>query len=59
MALAADGFFHPIFSHYRAASLLVCFAAIMANWQDIYLSVTGEPACIEQEEETELAWGYS
>jgi O-antigen ligase len=58
IALTADGFFHPIFSHYRAASLLICFAAIMANWQDIYLSVTGEPVYIPEEEEAELAWEY-
>jgi hypothetical protein len=55
IALAADGFFHPIFSHYRAASLLICFAVITANWPDIYLSITGEAAAIEQEEEPELA----
>jgi O-antigen ligase len=58
IALAADGFFHPIFSHYRAASLLICFAAITANWPDIYQSITGETAAIEQEEEPELALGY-
>jgi len=58
IALAADGFFHPIFSHYRAASLLICFAAITANWPDIYLSITDETAAIEQEEEPELALGY-
>jgi len=58
VALAADGFFHPIFSHYRAASLLICFAAITANWQDIYLSLTGEPAYIPEDIEQELAWGY-
>ena len=58
IALAADGFFHPILSHYRAASLLVCFAAITANWPDIYLSITGETIAVEQEEEPELALGY-
>ena len=58
IALAADGFFHPIFSHYRAASMLICFAAITANWQDIYLSITGEPAYLPEETEPELAWGY-
>ena len=41
-ALMADGIFHPIFSHYRGASLLVCFAAIMANWQYIDQSLYDE-----------------
>lgn len=60
IALAADGFFHPILSHYRAASLLICFFAITANWQDIYMSLSEEPVYIPQEEqfEPELAWGY-
>ncbi|MBN2181656.1 MAG: hypothetical protein JW715_07060 [Sedimentisphaerales bacterium] len=62
IALAADGFFHPILSHYRAASLLVCFAVITANWPEIYLSITGEEAKVEQpqqqEQEAELALSY-
>lgn len=60
IALAADGFFHPIFSHYRAAALLICFAAITANWQDIYLSLSEEPLYLPEDEEveSELAWGY-
>ena len=59
IALAADGFFHPILSHYRAASLLICFFAITANWQDIYLSLSEEPVFLPEEEEMEpeLAWG--
>ena len=43
IALAADGLFHPILSHHRGASLLICFGAIMANWQYIYLSLYQEP----------------
>jgi hypothetical protein len=52
-ALAADGFFHPIFSHYRAASLLICFAAILANWQQIYISLTQEQEYNQEPEQTE------
>jgi len=50
MALAADGFFHPIFSNPRAAPLLICFAAIMANWQDIYVSFYQEEEVLEESE---------
>jgi hypothetical protein len=42
IALAADGVFHPIFSHYRGASLLICFVAVTANWRDIYMSIARE-----------------
>jgi hypothetical protein len=38
IALAADGVFHPIFSHYRGSSLLISFVAVAANWRDIYMS---------------------
>lgn len=51
IALAADGFFHPIFSNPRAAPLLICFAAIMANWQDIYVSFYQEQEVLEESEE--------
>ncbi len=50
IALAADGFFHPIFSNPRAAPLLICFAAIMANWQDIYVSFHQEQDVLEESE---------
>jgi hypothetical protein len=50
IALAADGFFHPIFSNPRAAPLLICFAAIMANWQDIYVSFPQEQDVLEESE---------
>ena len=52
-ALAADGFFHPVFSHYRAAALLICFVAILANWQQIYMSLT-EQQEFSEEEQTDL-----
>ncbi|MBN2590097.1 MAG: O-antigen ligase family protein [Sedimentisphaerales bacterium] len=42
IALAADGVFHPVYSHYRAAALLISFVAITANWRDIYTSLTEE-----------------
>lgn len=51
IALAADGFFHPIFSNPRAAPLLICFAAIIANWQDIYLSFNQETEILEESDE--------
>ena len=50
IALAADGFFHPIFSNPRAAPLLICFAAITANWQDIYTSFYQEQELPEESE---------
>jgi hypothetical protein len=53
-ALAADGFFHPIFSHYRAASLLICFAAILANWQQIYLSMMQEQEYYQDQEQEDI-----
>jgi len=49
-ALASDGFFHPIFSNPRAAPLLICFAAIIANWQDIYVSFYQEEEVFEESE---------
>ncbi len=36
ISLMAEGLFHPIFSNSRAASILICFAVIIANWQYIY-----------------------
>jgi O-antigen ligase len=58
IALAADGVFHPIFSHYRGASILICFAAVLANWRDIYMSLTeGTQVCAE-ECESELIEDY-
>ncbi len=57
IALAADGFFHPVFSHYRAASLLICFVAILANWQHIYLSLSEEPELSDEYDELESAVG--
>ena len=66
LALAADGFFHPIFSNPRGAPLLICFAAIIANWQDIYASlgseddIPEEEQCDEEEEPNpELAYAHS
>ena len=59
LALTADGFFHPIFSNPRGAPLLICFAAIIANWQDIYASLyqqeddTPEEDNLEELEEEE------
>ena len=32
-AFVTDGFFHPVLSHVRAASVIVCFFAIIANWR--------------------------
>ena len=57
-ALMADGIFHPIFSHYRGASLLVCFAAIMANWQYIDQSLYDEADLLPDQayEDEELAY---
>jgi hypothetical protein len=56
IALAADGVFHPIFSHPRGASLLICFAAIIANWQDIYQSLYQEPAVIPSDAYQDLVY---
>jgi hypothetical protein len=53
LALTADGFFHPIFSNPRGAPLLICFAAIIANWQDIYASLYQEDDIPEEESYTE------
>ncbi|MEJ2649174.1 MAG: O-antigen ligase family protein [Sedimentisphaerales bacterium] len=63
IALAADGVFHPIFSHYRGASLLICYVAITANWRDIYMSlfpkqeILSEEAGLEFDEEYESEYG--
>jgi hypothetical protein len=54
LALTADGFFHPIFSNPRGAPLLICFAAIIANWQDIYASLCPEDDDLEEENPEEL-----
>ncbi len=53
LALAADGFFHPIFSNPRGAPLLICFAAIIANWKDIYTSLCPEDDVYEEDSYTE------
>jgi len=53
LALTADGFFHPIFSNPRGAPLLICFAAIIANWQDIYASLCPEDDDLEEEDSFE------
>jgi len=36
IASAAEGIFHPIFSHQRGAALLICFVSIMANWELLF-----------------------
>jgi hypothetical protein len=54
LSLTADGFFHPIFSNPRGAPLLICFAAIIANWQDIYVSLYQEDDVSEEESLEEL-----
>ncbi|MBN1806889.1 MAG: O-antigen ligase family protein [Sedimentisphaerales bacterium] len=53
LALAADGFFHPIFSNPRGAPVLICFAAIIANWQDINASLYPEEDAYKQENPAE------
>ena len=58
IALAADGIFHPIFSHYRGASIPICFAAIVANWRDIYMSLTEETQVYADEVGTESIEDY-
>ena len=49
IALAADGVFHPVYSHYRAAALLISFVAITANWRDIYASLVEEQEILTYE----------
>ena len=58
IALAADGVFHPIFSHYRGASILICFAAILGNWRDIYMSLTEKTQECAEEVKPELIEDY-
>ena len=58
IAMAADGIFHPIFSHYRGASIPICFAAIVANWRDIYMSLTEETQVYADEVGTESIEDY-
>lgn len=58
LALTADGFFHPIFSNPRGAPLLICFAAIIANWQDIYASLCPEDDVPEEEDSFEEEEAY-
>ncbi|MBN1972689.1 MAG: O-antigen ligase family protein [Sedimentisphaerales bacterium] len=58
IALAADGVFHPIFSHYRGASLLICFAAVTANWRDIYVSLIEEQEIFLEEPDLEFDENY-
>lgn len=54
IALAADGVFHPIFSHYRGASLLISFVAVTANWRDIYMSLIEEQEIFLEEPDMEF-----
>ena len=64
IALVADGVFHPIFSHYRGASLLISFVAVIANWRDIYMGFAQEQETIPEEtdldfdEEYESEFGF-
>ncbi len=64
IALAADGVFHPVFSHYRGASLLISFVAVTANWRDIYMSLVEEQEIFSEEpnlefdEEYESEYGF-
>jgi hypothetical protein len=55
-SLMADGFFHPIFSNHRGASLLICFTAIIANWRDIYQSFYQEPEVLQVDAYQDLAY---
>jgi len=50
MALLAEGVFHPILSHTRAASIFVCFLVIMANWAELNYSIEAEQPVLEYEE---------
>ena len=58
IALAADGVFHPVYSHYRAAALLISFAAITANWRDIYTSIAQEQEMLSCEPYLEFEEEY-
>jgi hypothetical protein len=58
IALVADGVFHPIFSHYRGASLLICYVAITANWRDIYMSIISEQEMLSKEPDLEFDEEY-
>ena len=58
IALAADGVFHPVYSHYRAAALLISFAAITANWRDIYTSLVEEEELFAYEPDLEFDEEY-
>ncbi|MHC4160320.1 MAG: O-antigen ligase family protein [Planctomycetota bacterium] len=49
-ALTVDGIFHPILSHSRGASFLVCFFVIMANWRSIYQNLYQESWVFEDNE---------
>ncbi len=57
-ALAADGVFHPVFSHYRGASLLISFVAITANWRDIYMSLAKKRELLLEEPDMEFDEEY-
>jgi hypothetical protein len=58
IALAADGVFHPIYSHYRGASLLICFVTVTANWRDIYMSIVEEQEELLEEPDLEYEEDY-
>lgn len=51
IALLAEGVFHPILSHTRAASVFVCFLVIVANWVQLYNSIEAEQPLLEHEED--------
>lgn len=53
IALLAEGVFHPILSHTRAASVFVCFLVIMANWVQLNESIEQEQDLVEYEKETD------
>lgn len=58
IALAADGIFHPIFSHYRGSSLLISFVAVAANWRDIYMSLAEDEEMLSEDTDFELPEKY-
>jgi len=51
MALLAEGVFHPVLSHTRAASIFVCFLVITANWAEIHYSSEAEQPVLEYEQD--------
>lgn len=49
VGLSAEGVFHPVFSHTRAASVFVCFLVIIANWAQLWDSVEYADILLEGE----------